>query len=152
VASAEAFVRHRPRVAAAVSFGVAGTALPALRLLPSVLSRRDGVAFVLYIAAPGLAAALAGALAGGPLCDPARTRGSGRAVLRGAAVATLALVIFAPPFAVLFAWGAPGRTSVVGMTVLVLTFSFVAVWWVVAPVGAGLGWLLHHLASRRDAA
>jgi hypothetical protein len=62
-------------------------------------------------------------------------------------VATLALVIFAPLFAVLFAWTPPGHASVLAMIVLVLTFSAVAVWWLVAAVGGVVGWLLHQLAS-----
>jgi hypothetical protein len=132
-----------------VSFGVAGTIVPAAWFLPSVLNRRDGVALVLYIVMPGVAAAVAGALAGAPLCGRARTISRGAAVVRGAAVATLALVIFAPMFATLFVWTTPGRTSVLGMTVLVLMFSGLAAWWVVAAVGGVVGWLLHAVASRR---
>lgn len=140
-------VRRCPRLTAAVAFGAAATALAAAWFLPSVLSRRDGVALALYVAAPGAAAALAGALAGGPLCDPTRSKSAGRVLLRGAGVATLALVIFAPLFAVLFAWTTRGHVGVVGMMVLVLSFSAVAVWWFVAAVGGGVGWLLRHLAS-----
>ncbi len=147
---AAGFIRRWPRSAAAVCFGCVGTAVTGAWFLPSVLSRRDAVAFVLYMAAPGAAAALAGALAGAPLCDPSRPGGPGRAALRGAAVATLALLIFAPVFATLFAWTTPGRTTVVGMTVLVLTFSAVAVWWFAAAVGAVLGWMLRRIASRPD--
>jgi hypothetical protein len=137
---------------AAASFGVAGTALPAVWFLPSIVNRRDSVALLLFVGLPGAAAALAGALAGGPLCDPERVGSRGRAMLRGAAVATLSLVIFAPTFAVLFAWTAPGRTSIVGTTVLVLTFSAVGIWWLVAAVGGALGWLLHHLGACGSAA
>ncbi len=152
MASIDMLVRRWPRTAAAVGFGVAGVALTALWFLPSVFGRGDGVGFLLYIAAPGAAAALAGALAGPSLCDPARTRSVWQAVLRGAVVATLAVLIFAPVFAILFSWTEPGRMSVLGLTVLVLKFSFIAVWWVVAAVGGGIGWMLYHLASRRAAA
>ncbi len=91
MASTRAFVRQRPRVATAVNFGVAGSVVPASWFLPSVPSRRDGVALVLYVVVPGVAAALAGT----PLRGPARTISQGNAVVWGAAVATLALVIFA---------------------------------------------------------
>jgi hypothetical protein len=69
------------------------------------------------------------------------------AVLRGAATATLAIIVFAPSFALLFAWTAPGRVSVVGLTVTVLVFSALALWWVVAIVGGALGWALHRITS-----
>ena len=126
-------MRRRPRLTSAVGFGAAGAAVAAAWFLPSVLRNRDGVALVLYVVAPGVAAALAGVLAGTAFVDPARTGSPGRATLRGAAVASLALVIFAPMYALLFTWTAPGRASVVGLTFLVLTFSAVALWWFVRP-------------------
>jgi len=36
--------------------------------------------------------------------------------------------------------------------VAVLIFSALAVWWVVAAVGAVVGWLLHRVAAGRNAA
>jgi hypothetical protein len=144
----QALARRRPRLAAAVSFGAAGLAVAAAWFLPSVLGRRDLVALGLYVIAPAAAAALAGALAGGPLADATRPIGTPRALLQGAAVATLALLLFAPLFALLFTWTAPG-TSIVGLTVAVLIFSALAVWWLVAAVGAAVGWLLHRVASGR---
>jgi hypothetical protein len=116
-----------------------------------VLSRRDGVALLLFVVVPGAAAAFAGALAGAPLCDPARTISQRHAVVRGVAVATLALAIFAPMFAAVFACTAPGRTNVLGMVILVLTFSVLAIGGIAALVGGAVGWLLHHVAFSEDA-
>ena len=147
----KSFVRKRPRLAAAVSYGAAGMLVTAAWFLPSVLRRGDLVAFGLYVVAPGASAALAGALAGTRLCDGVHPIGTWRAVVQGAAIATLALIMFAPIFAVLFTLTAPG-TSIVGLTVAVLIFSALAVWWVVAAVGAVVGWLLHRVAAGRNAA
>ena len=150
MASIGVLVRRWPRVAAAVSFGAVGSFFPATWFLPSVLSRRDGVAFILFIVLPGLASAVSGALAGIALCDPARNISQGNAALRGAVVATLALLIFAPTFAVFFTLTAPGQTNVLAMTILVLQFSLLTIWWIAAPVGGAVGWLLHHIASGQD--
>lgn len=146
----QARVRRLPRAAAAVSFGAAGIVVTASWFLPSILRRRDLVALGLYVILPGASAALAGALAGARLADPARPIGAARAMLQGAAIATLALVLFAPTFAILFALTAPG-TSIVGLMVAVLMFSAVAVWWFVAVVGGAVGWLLHRMAAGRTA-
>jgi hypothetical protein len=149
--STGALVRRWPRVAAAVSFGAVGSVIPATWFLPSVLSRRDGAALLLFVVFPGAAATLAGGLVGAPLCDPARIVSQREAVIRGVGVATLAWVIFAPMFAAFFAYTAPGRTNVLGMVILVLTFSVLAIGGVAALVGGAVGWLLHHVVSSQDA-
>ena len=97
-----------PRAAAAVSFGAVGSVIPATWFLPSVLSRRDGAALLLFVVFPGAAATLAGGLVGAPLCDPARIVSQREAVIRGVGVATLAWVIFAPMFAAFFAYTPSG--------------------------------------------
>jgi hypothetical protein len=130
-----------------MSFGAVGSFIPATWFLPSVLSRHDGVALGLFLVAPGAAAALAGALAGAPLCDPARTISERNAVVRGMAVATFALLIFAPMFAAFLGYTVPGRTNVLGMVILVLMFSLLAIGGTAVLVGGALGWLLHHVAS-----
>ena len=134
MASTIVLMRRWPRVTAAISFGAVGSIIPASWFLASVLSRGDGVALVLFVVVPGAAAALAGALAGAPLCDPARTISERDAVVRGIAVTTFALVIFAPMFAAFVAYTAPGRTNVLGMIILVVTFSVLAIG------DCGIGW------------
>jgi hypothetical protein len=59
-----------------------------------------------------------------------------------AAIATVALMLFAPMFATVIKWTEPGWTSVASLSVLVLWFAFIAVWWMLAVVGAVVGWLL----------
>jgi hypothetical protein len=145
--TAGAFVSRWPRFAAALAFGLAGSALPAVWFLPTVLSRWDWIALVLFIGLPGVAAAVAGALVGAAICDPAKRIGSDGAILRGAGVASLAFVIFAPMFSALFAYTSPGQTGILGLTLLVLIFSAAAIWWLAALVGGLVGWLLHRCRS-----
>ena len=145
--TAEALVSQWPRLAAALAFGAAGSALPAVWFLPTVLSRWDPVALVLFIGLPGVAAATAGALVGAAICDPVKRISSQSAILRGAGVATLAFVIFAPMFSVLFAYTSPGQTGILGLALMVLIFSAVAIWWLAALVGGLVGWLLHRCRS-----
>ena len=51
-------------------------------------------------------------------------------------------MLFAPMFATVIKWTEPGWTSVASLSVLVLWFAFIAVWWMLAVVGAVVGWLL----------
>jgi hypothetical protein len=145
--TAGALVNRWPRLAAALCFGVAGSALPAAWFLPTVLSRWDPIALALFIGLPGVAAATAGAVVGAAICDPLKRITSQGAILRGAGVATLAFVIFAPMFSVLFAHTSPGRTNILGLALTVLIFSAVAIWWLAAAVGGVVGWLLHRCRS-----
>lgn len=146
------FPQRWARLVAALSFGAAGVLLPVLWFGPTLLRNRDGVGGVLYIVLPGLAAATAGALAGHPLLSATRTRGTWQAVGRGALVASLALLIFAPLFALLFRWTAPERTDGLGLTAFVLVFSAVAVWPTAAATGGAVGWLLYRVARALRAA
>lgn len=137
----------QPRLFVAAAFGVAGTLVSCLWFLPSVLRNRDPTALVLYVVLPGLAAAASAAMLGTPLLDPAR--GPGFAALRGGAIASVALLLYAPLFATLFALTTPGRATIAGLTLMVLMFSALAVWWVVALIGGLLGLMLHRVATRR---
>jgi hypothetical protein len=105
--------------------------------------------FLLFIVAPGVAAAVAGAIGGASLCDPIRIHASRQAVFRGIGIATLALVLFAPLFAMLYQWTARGQSTVLGLTIAILAFSFLAIWWVAAAVGAGVGWMLYRLGAAK---
>lgn len=136
------FAAIRPRILAALVFGAAGLLLAAAWFLPVVAPSRRPVGFVLYIALPAVAAALAGGLLGAPLLDPARCRSGAGAALRGAATSLAALVIFAPLFALGIKWTEPGWTGIFGLAWLVLTIGLLAVGWVVAVAGAGAGWLV----------
>ncbi len=68
---------------------------------------------------------------------PLRGPGSG-AALRGAAIASVALLLFAPLFATLYAWTAlpSEHWNVLGLTSLVLVGSALAVSWLVAAISA----------------
>jgi hypothetical protein len=138
----------RPRLFAALAFGAGGFALSGAWFLPIVAPNGSVVGFVLYVALPGLAATIAGGALGAPLLDPARCRSGGNAALRGAATSLAALVIFAPLFAFGIKWTEPGWTSPLGLAWLVLTVGLLAVGWMVAVVGAGVGWLVWRRLSR----
>lgn len=139
--------RHlRPRLLAGLGFGAAGLLLSAAWFLPVVA--RSMVGLTLYVALPGLAAAVAGGILGAPLLDPARCRSGAGAALRGAGTSLAALVIFAPLFALGIKWTEPGWTSLLGLAWLTLAGSLIAVGWVVAAVGALVGWLVWRRMSR----
>jgi len=131
---------QQPRVLGALSFGVAGMLLPALWFAPVLTQSRDRGVLVLYVALPGLAGAIAGGL-GGPLLHPTRCRSGSRAGLRGAAIAGAALVVFAPLFALGIKWTEPGWTNLLGLMLMTLWFSVLAIGWAVVIVGAFAGWL-----------
>jgi uncharacterized BrkB/YihY/UPF0761 family membrane protein len=114
---------------------------------PVLAGSRNPVSFLLFLGFPGLAAAVAGALLGQPLVAPSRPRRGWWAARRGAAIATVALMLFAPTFATVIKWTEPGWTSVASLSVLVLWFVFITVWWTLAAVGAVVGWLLHRRAD-----
>lgn len=141
----------RPRLFTAGVFGAAGLVLSAAWFLPVVAPSRNLVAFVLYVALPGVAAALAGGLVGAPLLDPARCRSGAGAALRGAATSLAAFVMFAPLFALGIKWTEPGWTNPLGIAWLVLTVGLLAFGWTVAAVGAGAGLLVWRRLSRPTA-
>ena len=95
-------MRQWPRASAALVFGVTGTALSILWWSPVIFQTQAVLPFVLFIGTPGVSAAVVGAILGKPLLDPARIRNSINAALRGAAIASLALLLFAPVFATLY--------------------------------------------------
>lgn len=65
------------------------------------------------------------------------------------AVASLALLLFAPLFATLYVWTQPATEhwNILGLTFLVLVGGVLAVWWLAALTGAAVGWALYRLAS-----
>jgi hypothetical protein len=130
------------RLRPAVAFGLAGVLASGAWFGPVLAESRNPVSFLLFLGLPGLAAAVAGALLGRPLVAPSRPRNGWWAARRGAAIATVALMLFAPMFATVIKWTEPGWTGVASLSVLVLWFAFIAVWWMLATVGAVVGWLL----------
>ena len=138
----------RPRLFAALAFGAAGLLLSGAWFLPLVVPSRSVVGLMLYVALPGLAATIAGGALGASLLDPARCRTGAGAALRGAGTSLTALVLFAPLLAFGIKWTEPGWTSPLGLAWLVLTVGLLAVGWMVAAVGAGVGWLVWHRLSR----
>jgi hypothetical protein len=144
-------LQQRPRVLAALTFGVAGLLLPTLWFLPLIAPSHDRVVLVLYVTLPGLAGAIAGGL-GGPLLHPTRCRSGSRAGLRGAAIGGAALVVFAPLFALGIKWTEPGWTNLLGLMLMTLWFSVLAIGWAVVIVGAFAGWLAWCLSQHVSSA
>ncbi len=145
-------LRRWPRAGAAVAFGAAGLVLPALWYLPLTISGSHPVLHsLLFVVLPGVAAAACGAALGKPLSHPAPARGAGAAALRGAIIATVALVLFAPLFATFFALSEPGGSwNILGVASLLLIGSALAAWVPAAALGAGVGWLLFRFSRERD--
>jgi hypothetical protein len=65
------------------------------------------------------------------------------------AIGSLALLLFAPLFAIFYVLTEPATEhwNILGLTILLLLGGAVAVWWLVALTGAVVGWLLYRLAS-----
>ena len=147
---AATFLRRWPRTSACLGFGLAGTALSLLWWSPVIFHARGMTPFVLFIASPGVSAAVSGWAMGKPLLDPARKLGPRSAAIRGAVIGSLALLLFAPLFATLYVASQPATEhwSILPLTFLVLIFGSLAVWWLVALTGAAVGWGLNRLASR----
>jgi hypothetical protein len=130
-----------------LSFGIVGTILSILWWTPVIFHAAGALPVVLFIGLPGISAALAGLAFGKPLIDS--TYGPRIAALRGTAIGSVALVLFAPMFATVYVWTSPPTEhwSIPGLALLVLLGSIVAVWWLVAVIGAAVGWALSRLAS-----
>jgi hypothetical protein len=145
-------VRH-PRVLSAIAFGLAGAALPMSWYLPSLLHAHGPIPAVLFVGVPGLSGAVAGGLFAQPLLTAGGVRSVGRAGLLGAAIATVALLLFAPTFAALYVWMAPPAEhgNVLGLTVLILTGAAIAAWAPAVVIGAAIGIGLYRLRSRGGA-
>jgi hypothetical protein len=142
------FLRRWPRVAAALGFGTAGMALATLWWSPVIFQAQTALPYALFIVLPGISAVLAGWALGKPLLDSNGGYGPTRAALRGAGIGSLALLLFAPLFATAYVWTQPvtEHWNIFGLTLLVLIGSTIAVWWLVAAVGAVVGWVLYRLA------
>ena len=127
---------------------MAAAAYCALLWGPRVFPAKDALLFALFIGVPGVSAAIAGWILGAPLLGKTRCT-SVRAALRGAAIGSVALLLFAPLFAIIYVWTEPAteHANIIGLAVALLIGSAFAVWWQVALIGAAAGWGLHRLAS-----
>ena len=141
-------LRRWPRTSAALGFGAAGTAFSILWWSPVIFHARGVLPFVLFIGTPGLSAAIAGWALGKPLLDSVEVCRPRSAALRGMAIASVALLLFAPLFATLYVWTQPSTEhwDIVSLTFLMLVGSAVVIWWLVALTGAAIGWAVYHLA------
>jgi hypothetical protein len=103
--------------------------------------------------AAGLAHAIAGAIVGPSLVDPARTPSDQIAVLRGAGTSLLALAFFAIAFSgyllITDAW-ALTVASALALPVFTAFFAFLAVGWALLLTSALVGWGIHRLASQHE--
>jgi hypothetical protein len=79
-----------------------------------------------------------------------RTCTSVHAALRGAAIGSVALLLFAPLFVIVYVWTEPAteHANILGLAVVLLVRGAFEVWRQVALVGAAVGWGLHRFASR----
>lgn len=116
---------------------------------PVTFQGRGVLPFVLFIGTPGISAALAGWILGKPLLDPMRMSSPRNAAIRGAAIASFALLLFAPLFATLYVWTQPvtEHWSILNLTFLVLIASALTAWFKVALAGAAVGYALYYVAS-----
>ena len=138
-----------PRTSAALGFGAAGTALSSLLWGPLIFQAQGVRPFVLFIGTPGVSAAVVGWALGKWLLDSARVRRPRTAALRGAVISSLALLFFAPLFAIVYVLTQPATEhwDIASLTFFMLVGSAFVVWLRVALIGAAIGWVLHRLTS-----
>jgi hypothetical protein len=130
-----------------LGFGIVGTMLSIVWWTPVIFHAAGALPVLLFIGLPGISAALAGWAFGKPLIDSAHRPGI--AALRGIAIGSVALTLFAPMFAIVYVWTSPPTEhwSIPELALLVLPGSILAVWWLVAAIGGAVGWALSRLAS-----
>jgi hypothetical protein len=99
--------------------------------------------------ATGLAHAVAGALTGPRLMDPTRTGTSSQAVLVGAWTSLLAVVFFAPAFAMYLSATdvQAGLFRYAVLTLLTGLFAFLGAGWALLVLSVGVGWSLFRLTD-----
>lgn len=140
------FLRHWPRLAAAVSFGGSTALLTHFAWYPT--ARMSGMVPALTLAA-GLAHAIGGAITGPRLTDATRTRTPLQAALLGAGTSLLALAIFAPAMAAYVSATNVSQPDPLAYLVLTLyagLFAFLGAGWALLLLSAAVGLGLHRLA------
>jgi hypothetical protein len=135
------YIKTNPRTAAALAFGC--VTLLAQHFVWFSNARTSGLPLTI---AAGFAHGVAGVITGRRLLDSARTTTPLQAGLLGAGTSLLALIMFAPTFAVfLFATGVHpvGPLSYIAIPLLIAAFAFLADSWVLLVVSVVVGWALY---------
>ena len=142
-------LQQRPRLSAALAFGLPTTALTHFAWHSD--ARWSGAVPAITLGA-GLAHALAGALTGSRLLDPARTRTGAQAALLGAATSLLAMLFFAPALAWYVAASntASNVGSFVALTFFTGFFAFLAAGWALLLLSVAVAWGLHRWGGAVD--
>ncbi len=146
-------LRRQPRRGLAVVFGLWGTLVALLWWSPLIFHAKGATTLGLFVFLPGVCAAIAAGLIGRPLLEGgAAGRSRRRPAITGAAIGSLALVLFAPLFSLFYVLTEPPKEhwNVFSLALLVLAGATVAVWWLVALTGAMVGWAIHLLAMSVD--
>jgi hypothetical protein len=138
---------RQPRLVGAVAFGAAGLLVASAWFFPAIFRGADPVVALLYLFLPCFSATVSGAIFGPRVVAGGRKRAMTGA-LWGAGASTAALFLFAPLFAAVLSWAERGWTNVLGLALLVLWWSLIAVGWPIACVGALVGWLLSRWSTR----
>jgi hypothetical protein len=139
--------RTHPRGAAAIIFGATTGLVAYFAWIPS--ARGSSGAVYLSVAA-GLAHAVAGAIAGPSLVDPARTPNEAIAVRRGAFTSLLALLFFSIAFsAYLLLTGGWTLTlsTVLALPLYTAFFAFLALGWAMLVISGLLAWGIRRVVS-----
>lgn len=144
-------IRARARARAAAVFAGVALSLAAIWFLPSIWARADIAGAALYLVAPTAAAWGAGWLIGYPLCAPPEGYGPARAVLTGAAVASLALLVFGAVFLTAILTLGTASDGALGRTASVALLATTALGPVILLVGASTGLFLYRYGRGRPA-
>lgn len=133
---------------AAHVFALVAAALAFLWFLPSVWVRADWYGAVLFLALPAGSGWAAGWMLGGTLCAPPAGYGPGRAVMTGAAVASLAILLFTVLFSAGFVLGPIGTLRGLASGTSVVVLAITALGPVILLVGAATGLFLFRYGRR----
>jgi hypothetical protein len=123
-------------------FALVAAGLAILWFLPSIWTRGDWYGALVLVIAPAASGWAAGWMIGAPLCDPPAGYGPGRAVMTGAAVASLAIVLFTMLFAIGFVVGPNGSLEALGRGASVLVLAITALGPIILLAGASAGHFL----------
>jgi hypothetical protein len=141
------YIRHSPRMAGALAFGVVTLAVQHFLWVSD--ARMSGLAPALTVLA-ALVHAIAGAITGPRLMDRARTRTASQAGLLGAGTSLLALMLFAPLFtAFLFATDIHSARplSYIAFPFLIAMVAFLGDGWALLLASIVIGWALYRVTG-----